>query len=48
MLLRDRSTLELEFDRLKLDVWFVVMLLLIRLSELSTLDEALERVRLEV
>jgi hypothetical protein len=48
MLLSERSTLELELDKLRLDVWLVVILLLIRLRELSTLDEALERVRLEV
>lgn len=48
MLLRDRSTLEDEFERLKLEVWFVVTLALIMFSELSKLDDELERLRLEV
>ena len=48
MLLSERSTLELELDRLKLDVWFVVILALMLLSERSTLDEEFERLKLEV
>jgi cell division protein FtsL len=47
-LLSDRSTLEDEFERLKLEVWLVVMLALIELSDRSTLDEEFERLRLEV
>jgi hypothetical protein len=44
----ERSTLDDEFERLKLEVWFVVMLALIRLRELSRLEDAFESVRLEV
>jgi hypothetical protein len=40
--------LEDEFERLKLEVWFVLMLALTRLSELSMLDDEFERLRLEV
>ena len=47
-LLRERSTLELELERLKLDVWFVVMLALMLLSERSTLELELERLKLDV
>ena len=46
--LRDRSTLDEEFERLRLEVWFVVMLALIMLSELSRLEDELERLRLDV
>ena len=46
--LRERSTLDEEFERLKLEVWFVVILALIMLSELSRLDDELERLKLEV
>jgi len=46
--LRDRSTLEEEFERLRLEVWFVVRLALIMLSELSRLEDELERLRLDV
>jgi len=42
-LLSERSTLEDELERLKLDVWFVVILALILLSERSTLLDELER-----
>jgi hypothetical protein len=42
------STLEEEFERLRLEVWLVVMLLLTRVSALSMLEEELERLRLEV
>ena len=48
MLLSERSTLEDEFERLKLDVWLVVILALIELSELSMLEEEFERLKLEV
>ena len=48
ILLRERSTLELEFERLKLDVWFVVMLALMLFSDISRLDDEFERLRLEV
>jgi hypothetical protein len=46
--LSERSTLEEELERLKLEVWFAVTLALIRLSELSRLDDAFESVKLEV
>jgi hypothetical protein len=48
MLLRDISMLEDEFERLRLDVWFVVMLAFTWFSELSMLDEELERLKLDV
>lgn len=48
ILLRDRSTLEDELERLKLEVWFAVTLALIMLSELSRLEEEFDRLRLEV
>jgi hypothetical protein len=48
ILLSERSTLELELDRLKLEVWFAVILALMLLSDLSRLDEEFERLRLEV
>ncbi len=44
----ERSTLDDELERLKLEVWFVVMLALIELSERSTLEEEFERLKLEV
>ena len=47
-LLRDWSTLELEFERLRLEVWLVVMLALTLLRERSTLELELERLKLEV
>ena len=47
-LLRDRSTLELEFERLRLEVWLVVMLALTLLRERSTLELEFERLKLEV
>jgi hypothetical protein len=47
-LLRELSRLEDELERLKLEVWFVLILTLTRLSELSTLDEEFERLKLEV
>ena len=47
-LLRERSTLELELERPKLEVWFVVILALILLRERSTLELELERLKLEV
>jgi hypothetical protein len=47
-LLRELSRLEEEFERLKLDVWLVLMLMLTRFSELSILDEEFERLKLEV
>lgn len=40
--------LEDEFERLKLEVWFVVMLALTELRDMSMLDDELERLRLEV
>ncbi len=46
--LSELSMLEDEFERLKLEVWFVLMLALTRLSELSMLDDEFERLRLEV
>jgi hypothetical protein len=48
MELRERSILDDELERLKLDVWLVVMLALIMFSELSRLDDELERLKLEV
>jgi hypothetical protein len=47
-ILSELSMLDDEFERLKLEVWFVVMLALIKLSELSMLEEEFERLRLEV
>jgi len=46
--LSDMSTLEDELERLKLDVWLVVMLALTELRERSTLEDELERLKLEV
>jgi hypothetical protein len=40
--------LDEEFESERLDVWFVLTLVLTRLSELSTLDEEFESERLEV
>ena len=40
--------LDEELERLKLEVWLVVMLLLTALSELSILDDEFERLKLEV
>ena len=40
--------LEEEFERLKLEVWLVVMLALMLLSERSTLEDEFERLKLEV
>ena len=37
-----------ELERLKLEVWFVVMLALTLLSERSTLEDEFERLKLEV
>ena len=48
MLLSERSTLELELERLRLDVWFVVMLALMLFRDISRLDDEFERLRLEV
>ena len=45
---RLKSRLEDELERLRLEVWLVLMLMFTRLSELSTLDDELERLRLEV
>jgi hypothetical protein len=42
------STLEEEFERLKLEVWLVLTLALTILSRLSTLDDEFERLKLEV
>jgi hypothetical protein len=47
-LLRELSRLEDELERLKLEVWFVLILMLTRLSELSMLDDEFERLKLEV
>ena len=46
-LLSDRSILDDEFERLRLEVWLVVTLALIELSELSRLELELERLRLD-
>ena len=48
ILLSERSTLELELERLRLDVWFVVMLALTLLSDMSRLEDEFERLKLEV
>ena len=48
MLLSERSTLDEEFERLKLEVWLVVMLAFAMLSELSILEDELERLKLDV
>jgi hypothetical protein len=40
--------LEEEFERLKLEVWLVEMLALTLLSERSTLEDELERLKLDV
>ena len=45
---RLKSRLEDELERLRLEVWLVLILMLTLLSELSTLDDELERLRLEV
>ncbi len=45
---RLKSRLEDELERLKLEVWFVLMLMLTLFSELSTLDDEFERLKLEV
>ena len=47
-LLRELSRLDDEFERLKLEVWLVLILVLTRLSELSILDDEVERLKLEV
>jgi hypothetical protein len=47
-LLSELSMLEDELERLRLEVWFVLMLALRLLSELSMLDDELESERLEV
>ena len=47
-ILSELSMLEDEFERLKLEVWLVVMLALTLFSERSTLDEEFERLKLEV
>lgn len=40
--------LDEEFDKLRLDVWFVEMLALTIVSRLSTLEEEFERLKLDV
>jgi hypothetical protein len=47
-MLSELSMLEEEFERLKLEVWLVVMLAFTLLSERSTLEDEFERLRLEV
>ena len=46
--LSELSTLDDEFERRKLEVWFVLTLAFTRLSELSTLDDEFERLKLDV
>ena len=46
--LRELSMLDEEFERERLDVWFVLTLALSELRELSRLDDELERERLDV
>ena len=40
--------LDEEFERLRLEIWFVETLALTRLSELSMLDEEFDKLKLEV
>ena len=47
-MLSELSRLEEEFDRLRLEVWFVEMLALTLFRDWSMLDEELEREKLEV
>ena len=47
-MLSELSMLDDELERLKLEVWFVVMLALTLLSERSTLEDEFERLKLEV
>jgi hypothetical protein len=46
-LLSERSMLDDEFERLKLDAWFAVTLALMLFNELSRLELELERLKLE-
>ena len=46
--LSELSMLDEELERLRLEVWLVVMLLLTALRELSILEDELERLKLEV
>ena len=48
ILLSDISRLDEEFERLKLEVWLVVILAFTLLSDRSTLELELERLKLEV
>jgi hypothetical protein len=45
--LRAASRLEEELERLRLEVWFALMLVFTSVSRLSTLEEELERPKLE-
>lgn len=45
---RVASTLEDEPDKLRLEVWFVEILVFVVVSAASTLDDELERLALEV
>lgn len=45
---RERSMLEEEFERLKLEVWFVEILAFTLFRERSTLEEELLRLKLDV
>ena len=47
-MLSELSMLDDELERLKLEVWFVVMLALTLFSERSTLEDEFERLKLEV
>jgi hypothetical protein len=47
-MLSELSILEDEFERLRLEVWLVVMLALTLLRDRSTLEDELERLKLEV
>jgi hypothetical protein len=46
--LSELSTLDEEFESLKLEVWLVLTLALTIISRLSTLDDEFERLKLEV
>lgn len=48
IILSELSRLEDEFERLRLDVWLVVILALTLFNDWSMLDDELERLKLEV
>ena len=48
IMLSELSRLDDEFERLRLEVWFVVMLAFTRFRELSILEDELERLNEDV